>query len=420
MRGTEQRTRTRVLAVADSDSYVKLSAAMLDAVPREGYDCGLVVVRSPIAPSPGQLQAATEATRQAGVSIPVLTLLQIRRLVRRMRPDVVMLNCTGPVVDALASALTAALRGHRPVLVSALPGISVPATEKAWLYRSQSDLFVLHSNREVAEFGGLGEKLGATGDVGLATLPFLPGPVARTATADRVVFAAQAKVPHAKEDREAVLQALADLAESRPDLDVVVKLRGRENEAQTHRERHHYEALWREMVRAGQTWEGALLFATGSMAEQLERASGFVTVSSTAALEAIALDVPLAVLTDFGVGAEQINVVFQDSGAFGTLADVRAARFRHPDPLWTERNYFHPPAENDWLERMDDLVRRARRGVLGARPDLLLEAGQVRARRRVLMRLSVPYTAVRGSRVLRRKLRVLRRTLWGSGTGLRA
>ncbi|GAA3419482.1 DUF6716 putative glycosyltransferase [Streptosporangium vulgare] len=78
------------------------------------------------------------------------------------------------------------------------------------------------------------------------------------------------------------------------------------------------------------------------MHEHLAHAAGFVTVSSTAALEAIAQKVPLLVLSDFGVGAEMINLVFEDSGLLGTLDDLSAGRFLDPDDAWCKVNYFHP------------------------------------------------------------------------------
>ena len=396
-----------VLAVADSDSCVRLSAAMLDALP-DHHTVGLAVVRSPIAPSPAQTRAAVRGTRQSGRRIPVLSASELRRLIRRRRPDVVILNCAGPVVDVLTHILLhgRARRGaRRPVLVSALPGISVPATEKAWFHRSQVDLFVLHSHREVAEFTALGEKLGATGEVGLATLPFLSRPRQRRARPHRVVFAAQAGVPETREDRERVLVALAELSEDRPDLEVVVKLRGRENEARTHRELHHYEALWRALVEEERARDHTLVFRTGAMADQLERARGLVTVSSTAALEAIASGVPVAILTDVGAGAEQTNTVFEASGVLGTLDDVRSVRFRAPHPEWSERNYFHPASDNDWVDRLTVLVARASRGGLGAHPPLLDPSARRPARRRALLGLSVPSRAVRGIGDARRGLR---------------
>ena len=104
--------------------------------------------------------------------------IALRRLAERTRPDAILVGCTGPVVDVLVADVLAGLR-PRPVFVSGLPGISVPATEKAWLFRSGCDLFVVHSEREVAEFSEIAGRLGGGGAVGLARLPFLrPGAAA--------------------------------------------------------------------------------------------------------------------------------------------------------------------------------------------------------------------------------------------------
>jgi Putative glycosyltransferase (DUF6716) len=54
----------------------------------------------------------------------------LRRRIRLERPDVVLLACTGPVVSALAAQRVFRAR-TRPVLVTGLPGISVPATVRA-------------------------------------------------------------------------------------------------------------------------------------------------------------------------------------------------------------------------------------------------------------------------------------------------
>ena len=54
-------------------------------------------------------------------------------------------------------------------------------------------------------------------------------------------------------------------------------------------------------------------------------ARGFATVSSTAALEAMAMDRPTL-----------INLVFEGSGCPGTLDDLRRSRLFQPDPDWLE------------------------------------------------------------------------------------
>ncbi|MFB9676435.1 DUF6716 putative glycosyltransferase [Streptosporangium vulgare] len=396
----------KVLAVADSDSYLKWAACLLRDLP-SGCETELAVVRTPITPSPAQIHAAVAGS---AADPPVLSARALRRSAERLRPDVVLVACTGPVVDVLAGEVLAGLR-PRPVFVSGLPGISVPATEKAWLFRSGCDLFVLHSGREVEEFSEIGRRLGGGGQVGLARLPFLRDGAETPATGprDRVVFATQAKVPRRREERERILLALAELARRRPDLDVVVKLRALDTERQTHNERHHYQRLWQSLAGEGRVRAEAVRFAVGPMHEHLAHAAGFVTVSSTAALEAIAQKVPLLVLSDFGVGAEMINLVFEDSGLLGTLDDLSAGRFLDPDDAWCKVNYFHPGGESDWASRMVSLVGQARSGRLVPARSLLEGPEFAAARRRARMRVEVPPNVLRvGYRAKRRMRRYLR------------
>ncbi|WP_344859799.1 DUF6716 putative glycosyltransferase [Planomonospora alba] len=389
--------------MADSDSYLKWAACLLGGLP-PGCTAELTVIRTPITPSPAQIRAAVSGS---AAEPPVLSARALRRTAERFRPDAVLVACTGPVVDILTAEVLAGL-SPRPVFVSGLPGISVPATEKAWLFRSGCDLFVLHSGREVEEFSEVGRRLGGGGQVGLARLPFLrPGADAAAAPGprDRVVFATQAKVPRRRGDRERILLALADLAGRRPDLDVVVKLRALADERQTHNERHHYQRLWQDLGGS----PGALRFEGGPMHEHLARAAGFVTVSSTAALEAIALGVPLLVLSDFGVSAEMINLVFEGSGVLGTLDDLAEGRFRTPDEAWCEANYFHGGGEDDWTSRLVSLVGQARSGRLVPARSLLDGPQYAAARRRARLRVEVPPNVLRvGYRAKRRMRRYLR------------
>ncbi|MFB4290550.1 DUF6716 putative glycosyltransferase [Nonomuraea sp. ATR24] len=380
----------RVLAIADSDSYLKWAACLLGDLPA-GCASELVVVRTPIAPSADQIAAAVGELPAP----PVLTARAVRRLAERSRPDAILVACTGPVVDVLVSGVLDGLR-PRPVFVTGLPGISVPATDKAWIYRSGCDLFVVHSEREVAEFAAVAARLGGGGAVGLARLPFLR-PAPGRGGGDRVVFATQAKVPRAREERERVLRGLAELAAARPDLDVVVKLRALEDEQQTHRERHHYQRLWRELGEPGR-----LRFEAGSMREHLAHAAGFVTVSSTAALEAIAQDVPLIVLSDFGVNAEMINLVFEGSGLLGTLDDLARGDFRRAEPRWTAANYFHPAGRDDWTGLLTGLV--VSRPRVPAR-SLLDGPEHAAARRRARLRVEVPPNMLRAGRRAERRVR---------------
>jgi hypothetical protein len=381
----------RVLAVADADSYLKWSAATLDRLPA-GWQRRQVLLISPIAPSSDQALAAT------GAPITRLGLAALVRLVRRDPPDVLLLACTGPTVAVLTGLRV--LRGRRrPVLVTGLPGISIPASARAVAHRRDCDLLVVHSRCEREEFVRLAAAASPDLAVALSGLPFLtrdPAQRVGAGTGADVVFAAQAKVPTQRADRESILLALSDVA---PPGSAVVKVRALAGEQQTHHEQLPYADLWAALTAAGRVSPGGVRFAAGSMRDALARARSLVTVSSTAALEAIDAGVPVVVLNDFGVDDSLINTVFADSGCLGDLADVRAGRAFTPEPTWLADNYFHPAAEDDLVERVTDLVRRRDAGLLPTRARRRRPSGR---RLREAARLLLPASVLPWLRRLRR------------------
>src|SRR4249920_3604672 len=306
----------RVLAIADTDSYLKWSAATLDALPTS-WESAQLMIQNPVMPSAAQMQAAC-ARR-----VEVLSRAEVVRRIRRECPDIVLLACTGPVVAAL-TAQRVFWGYQRPVLVAGLPGISVPATCRAVTSRAACDLFLLHSKREVAEFAEIGARRAQRLTFGLAPLPFLPARIRETvADAElgrNLVFAAQAKVPVERADREEILLALADAGSA------MVKLRAWSEEQQTHKETWSYPEILDDLVAQRRVSAGAVRFVAGSMHDALRTARGFVTVSSTAALEAMARNRSTLIISEFGVAAEMINLVFEESGCLGTLDDLRSGR----------------------------------------------------------------------------------------------
>jgi hypothetical protein len=364
----------RVLAIADSDSYLKWSLATVQALPRDWVATQLVIA-NPLRPSTGQTSAAGLA------HVEVVNRSRLLRRIGRERPDVVLLACTGPVVAALTTSPVLRGRG-RPVLVTGLPGISVPASRGVLEHRAGCDLLILHSHREVADFTVLAAAIPVDLTFGLATLPFLRKRVETLPdlTADRgVVFAAQAAVPSERSQREAILFALADCGSA------VVKLRAAAGERQTHDEIWSYPQLLGDLVASGRVASDAVWFRTGPMDKTLRSATGLVTVSSTAALEALAAGVPILILSDFGVNAKMINQVFDGSGCLGTLADLRKSRFHRPDDAWSTANYFHPSTDNNWLPQLRSLIKSRRAGLLPMRsPFRMPEWADLRRRLRLL------------------------------------
>ncbi|MEJ1154027.1 DUF6716 putative glycosyltransferase [Microbacterium marmarense] len=364
----------RVVGVGDTDSYVKWGAALLGGAPAQ-FSSSFVVLETPLAVSAGQQRAALAGSGLPAHAVSRLTLDAFHQQLTGDPPDAVLVAARGPLARVIAR-LVATIE-PRPVIVTGLPGISIPATRKALLFRAQCDLFVLHSHREIASFTHLASSQNFDSRFALASLPF----AARARVADTshprgtdLVFAAQAIVPLERHDRLEVAALLIRAAKANPSRQVVLKLRGAKGEHQTHSESLPLADLIDELGGAPEN----LVISTGPMRRALSTAEGLVTVSSTAAIEAIALGVPVIALDSFGVSPELINEVFDGSGLYGSDDDVVHRRFRQPNRLWTRENYLHDARDDNWAARVVELVALRHQGVLAPKPPLRRRGGVIR------------------------------------------
>lgn len=378
----------RVVAIADADSFVKWSASLLGSVP--GIRPHLLLVQTPLTASVDQQRSALAGTGMLSDDVTRLSFARVAAWLEGQRPDVVLLAGRGPFVRLLGRVVDAL--AVRPVVVAGLPGMAIPAQRGALDYRRHADLLVVHSHREERAFAELGRRIGVQVPTALATLPFarsrsrmVPADRARVLAADSagpsgtlvaerpsepravrmpatdIVFAAQALVPTGRDERAEIAATLVRAAEADPNRRVVVKLRSRPGESETHLERDAYLDLLPAKRPAN------LVVSYGSMAQALSTAAGLVTVSSTAAVEAVAQGVPVIALDSFGVRKSLLNTVFVGSGLLGGRGEVVAGRFRHPHPVWLRDNYFHPSAESTWWEHVEQLVALRRAGGLPAK-----------------------------------------------------
>ena len=355
----------RAIALADSDSYAKWGAAMLSRLPA-GWDAELIIVRTPKLPSAAQLATALSSTSIAPASVRVLDFDDAVARLHGERPELVVVATIGPLADIAIAAVLGVGRGGdnswRPVIVSGMPGIAFPERRRALVYRSQADVVVLHSLAEVRRFGVIAERNSIDQEFALSTLPFLLD--GQRGAGTDVIFAAQALVPPRLDQRVRLLEWLAEAARREPGRRVVVKVRAVAGEQQTHAERFDYAALLEDYLADAPP---NLVVEGGPMHEHLARAAGLVTVSSTAAIEAIAHGVPVLVLDDFGVSHELINEVFEGSGLLGGRAALLAGDFRLAEPEWLADNYFHGAEADTWLGIVEAKMQLAASGRLPAR-----------------------------------------------------
>jgi hypothetical protein len=359
----------KVIAIADTDSYLKWAAALLSRLP-EGWQTELVLVRTTKQPSDGQVRSALAGVSRGLTIERSLDFDDAVTYVASERPDVVLIATIGPLADLVAESVLAA-SDTRPVIVSGLPGIALPARRKALIYRSQVDLVILHSTREVRRFATIARYNGFNHEFGLASFPFLADTVAEAGGTD-VIFAAQAIVPPRRDDRVRLLGWLVELARRTPNQRVVVKTRAAAGEEQTHSEEFDYPTLLADFF---SDVPANLVIENGPMSAHLANARGLVTVSSTAALEALAVGVPVLVIDSFGVTPELINEVFEGSGLLGGQQDLVNGVFHTADEAWRRDNYFHGAAADTWLTALAALVERNRKGELAPRARIVRGPG---------------------------------------------
>lgn len=369
----ENADRLRIVGLADTDSYVKWGASLLGSVADQA-DVTMLIVETPLVVSAAQERAALAGSGLAQGQVRRVEYQDLPDVLADLSPDAVLLAARGPLVRVLAKVVAAV--HPTPVIATGLPGISIPATSKALIFRTQCDLFVLHSTREIRDFTALAAERGLPQQFGLSRLPFADRVVAEPGGTD-LVFAAQAIVPRERADRMRLTQMLISAAEADPTRRVVVKLRGQVGDHQTHRESDDYRDLLASHARTAPL-PGNLVVSTESMAHALDSAAGLVTVSSTAAIEAVARGIPVVAIDTFGVCDKLINTVFVDSGLLAGSSAVIERDFRHPDPRWLADNYFHDPDADDWFFALQQAVARRRAGTLPQKPPLRRWGGRAR------------------------------------------
>ncbi|MEV4441575.1 DUF6716 putative glycosyltransferase, partial [Streptomyces sp. NPDC049577] len=273
-------------------------------------------------------------------AVAEVTGVEFVRTADRDRSDIVVLACVGGAVQAVLHGLARAWEGsgRRPVVVTGYVGVVYEKLADGLLLRHGADVVLANSRHDAERFRAVYAGVGAPADsVTECALPFLGGD-RYTSTAQpefrpyTVVFAAQPSVPESRADRSYLLHRAVRHARLYPQRDVLIKLRSKPGEHTTHIEELPYQRL-AARLRGGLPPNCRLIY--GHMGEVLGRTDLLVTVSSTAALEALHRGIPTAVLTDLGVREPLGNHHFLGSGCLASWDQLDAGHLPKADPVWT-------------------------------------------------------------------------------------
>ncbi|WP_189958412.1 DUF6716 putative glycosyltransferase [Streptomyces alanosinicus] len=327
----------RVAVLADSDTRWKWGAltaqrlAPADAEIRlDGY-----LLRGRATPTARQL-------KEVGVRADSLREVTGVEFLRAMgaaaedQYDVLILALVGGGVQAMLHGLRAtwAGAGKRPVVVTGYVGVVYEKLTDGLLLRHGADLVLANSRHDADRFRAVYEGVGADASaVTEVALPFLGGaPYTGEHEPYTVVFAAQPSVPDSRKDRTYLLNRLIGHARKHPEREVLLKLRSKPGEHTTHIEELPYQKLVQ-----GKELPANFRLVYGHMGEVLDRTDLLVTVSSTAALEALHRRIPTVVLTDLGVREVLGNHHFTGSGCLASWDQLDAGHRPTADEEWVSR-----------------------------------------------------------------------------------
>ena len=324
--------------VADSDSRWKWGAALARRlIPDADVHLHATLLEGRSTPNDRQL-------RDVGLAPDSLRRATVAELVSELADTdarIVVLACIGGSVQALLHALARAWAGRatRPVVVAGYVGIVYERVVDGLLLRAGADILLANSAADAERFRAVLDAAGADPDSVVQTaLPFLGGPKHDPTAAPRLrpfttTFVTQPGVPESRAERRYAMLQVIEHANTNPNRHVIVKLRGRPGERTTHVEPHHYASF----VRARRLPANVEL-VYGSMSDVLDRTDLCVTMSSTAAIEAMHRDIPTAILTDFGVRESLGNQMFLGSGAMTSWSALHAGALPKVDPDWAARH----------------------------------------------------------------------------------
>ncbi|MFF8014330.1 DUF6716 putative glycosyltransferase [Streptomyces sp. NPDC007929] len=337
--------RLRIAVLADSDTRWKWGALTADRIApgpsmetaaRPGAQGGHLLdgflLRGRATPTPRQLE-------EVGVradSLREVTAAEFLRAMAEEPYDILVLSLVGGGVQAMLHGLARVWehRPTRPVVVTGYVGVVYEKLADGLLLRHGADLVLANSRQDAERFRAVYEGVGADSSaVTEVALPFLGGaPYGGEHDPYTVVFAAQPSVPAGRTDRAYLLDRLVRHARRHPEREVLLKLRSKPGEHTTHIEELPYQKLVRSLDPPAN-----FRLVYGNMGEVLDRTDLLVTVSSTAALEALHRRIPTVVLTDLGVRESLGNHHFVGSGCLASWDRLDAGHRPTPDEEWVTR-----------------------------------------------------------------------------------
>lgn len=324
---SEGRSPVRVLLVANFDSGLKYVGRVAEAVAALGAEPD---IRVPTTVVPHKL-GADQVLAATGLPVRYEPWDDLVRAAAES--DVVVPVFEGPTVERFIRETHVAAGLRMPVVGAGYVGMVLYDVIGGYLARSLADVLAVNSRTDLAEFAGAARGLGLPSEnlllAGLALLPATPMPL-RSGPIRTVLFADQPTVPRRHADRDYLWDRLLGYAAHHPDRQVLLRPRHRPGEDTFHR-MEHSPVAWA----ATRTLPPNLVIEHAPIGTLLPTSDLLLTVSSTAALEALAAGTRVAFVADW-VNDAALNPRLLPSGLLRRFDDIDADRVGTAAPEWLD------------------------------------------------------------------------------------
>ncbi|MDH2445222.1 hypothetical protein QDR37_14815 [Amnibacterium sp. CER49] len=317
----------QALLVADFDSALKYAGRLADALAAQGAAVRIATPTTVVPTRLGAEQIRTATDRE----VEFRTWPQLLAAARAA--DVVVPVSDGPTVQRFVRDVHGWTASRLPVFGAGYVGMALYDLVGGYLMRSLADVLAVSSRSDLAAFETAGEALGLpTANLlltGLALLPAAPAPP-RSGPIRTVVFADQPTVPARSHERIHIWDRLLEHAQRHPDRRVLLRPRHRAGERTFHR-----MGLSPERWAATRRLPENLRIDHTPIVDLLPGTDLLLTVSSTAALEAIAAGCRVAFVDDV-LGDAALNPPLLPSGLLRRFDEIDADAIGTPREAWLD------------------------------------------------------------------------------------
>lgn len=336
---------THAIFAAVFDSQLKWCLNICDELERRGVSCRIIVP---------DIRSALSAQQIIDAGAPRVERMTWDEMMRvALSNDIFVSALAGPLTRRISMELHEQSKADGrvpPVLVAGWVGVIIEKLEAGYLDRCGCDVVAVNSQMDWDRFKRVAEYLNIPTDNMLLTgLPYVPNEIAPQKQTDikTVLFADQPTVPKDAWERLYLYRRLIDYANAHPDRKVILKPRHRLDEDTFHRMKHHPEDMLRK-----DAFPRNFEISYEPISSILDTVDLLITMSSTAALEAVASGCRVGLVLDLGVHERYGNQVFFDSGLMRTFDAIIKDDIGIPEPIWLDG--FFPQLNESPAKRIVD------------------------------------------------------------------